>query len=340
MTAAAAAGPSGFPLWAVCAIAFVAILGLALLVLLGPASNKRRRKHDARLGELRRYRLLTVYQGLPDADADQAGGPRPITVRALGLLDRFLQGRGLRAALAERLERAGLRMRPEEWAAIQLSATVAPAALGLFLFGLLGIVGGGLLGWFGCWLFLRLKTSRRAAAFEAQLPDALQLVAGALRAGFALNQSVGAVARDGSEPVAGEFARVLQEVRLGAELEDALDALATRMDSQDLHLVMIAIRTAREIGGNLAEVLQTTVATMRERVQLRGQVKVLSAEGRFSAKVLTGLPLIMTVYLLVFRKGYLKPMYSTGLGVAILISGGVLLLIGAVWLRRLTQIEV
>jgi tight adherence protein B len=168
----------------------------------------------------------------------------------------------------------------------------------------------------------------------------LQLVAGALRSGFGLNQSIAAVAREGSEPVASEFARVLQEARLGAELEDALDDLAGRLRSYDMELVVMAIRTAREIGGNLAEVLQTTVTTMRERVQLRAQVRVLSAEGRFSAKILTGMPILMAVYLLLFKKGYLTPMYTTSVGIVIFIIGGVLLVIGSLWLSRLTKIEV
>jgi tight adherence protein B len=102
----------------------------------------------------------------------------------------------------------------------------------------------------------------------------------------------------------------------------------------------MAIRTAREVGGNLAEVLQTTVHTMRERVELHGQVRVLSAEGRFSAKVLVALPILMAVYLLLFKKAYLTPLYTTGTGVALLVGGVLLLIAGVFWLSRLTKIEV
>jgi Flp pilus assembly protein TadB len=196
------------------------------------------------------------------------------------------------------------------------------------------------LGWIACRVFVRVKTTKRAMAFEAQLPDALQLLAGALRSGFGLNQAIGSIVREGTDPVAGEFSRALTEVRLGAELEDALDALAERMRSDDMRLVVIAIRTAREVGGNLAEVLQTTVTTMRERVQLRGQVRVLSAEGRISARVLVALPILMVLYLLTFRRSYLNPLVTTGPGIGLSIAGVFLLLAGTFWLSRLVKIEV
>jgi Flp pilus assembly protein TadB len=324
------AGHGGVPLPLVCALVFVAILTVTLVAFTGAGAGRGRRR-DARVAELRRYRVLA-------ARIDHASADDPPS--ALHLLGRVVDRRGKRRAMAAVLEQAGLRMRPEEWLAIRLAAVAVPAVLGVLLTGsVLGVVAG-LLGWIGTAVLVRIKVRRRGNAFTEQLPDALQLVAGALRAGFALNQSITAVARESAEPVAGEFSRVLQEVRLGAELEDALDDLATRMDSYDMRLVVTSIRTAREIGGNLAEVLQTTVATMRERVQLRGQVNVLSAEGRFSAKVLTGLPLVMAGYLLLFKKDYLRPMYTTGVGVALLVAGAVLLAVGSVWLHKLTKIEV
>jgi tight adherence protein B len=161
-----------------------------------------------------------------------------------------------------------------------------------------------------------------------------------MRAGFTLSQSIGTVAREGNEPIAGEFSRVLTEVRLGSDLEVALDALAIRLRSFDMSLVVMAIRTAREVGGNLAEVLLTTANTMRERVQLNRQVQVLSAEGRLSAKVLIGLPIFLAIYLLTFKRGYLNPLGTTGPGVAMLIGGLLLLAIGTFWLNRIVRIEV
>lgn len=345
MSPAIAAGGTvhGMPLWAVCGIAFFAILGLVLLALLLPLANRRRREQEQRLDEVRRYRVLIAVDN-DDRSGGPASHPAPressVSVRALELTDAILRRHGDRAKLVDRLDRAGLRMRPEEWALLRVFIPLGLAAVGLLVGGPLALLLGAALGVVGCGGFVRLRISRRRTAFETALPDALELLSGALRTGFALNQAMQTVVRQGTEPVATEFGRALHEVRLGADLEDALDALAARMDSLDLELVVVAIRTAREVGGNLAEVLDTAVHTMRERAQLRGQVKALSAEGRFSAKVLIALPLLMAAYLLVFKRGYLAPLYSTGVGIVLLIIGGTLLLVGAVWLTRMTKIEV
>jgi tight adherence protein B len=333
----------GLPLWAVCALAFVAILALTLLALLVPLATRRRREQQERLDEVRRYRVLIAVDDQSRSDG-AAGHPAPrettLSTRALALADVALRRYGDRPKLVDRLDRAGLRIRPEEWAVLRVVVPAALAAAGLLVGGPIGLLLGTALGVLACSGFVRVKISRRRIAFETALPDSLELLAGALRTGFGLNQAMQTVVREGIEPVATEFGRTLHEVRLGAELEDALDALAERMSSLDLKLVVMAIRTAREVGGNLAEVLDTAVQTMRERSHLRGQVRTLSAEGRFSAKVLIALPLLMAAYLLVFKRSYLTPLYSTGVGVALLVVGVVLLLVGALWLTRMTKIEV
>jgi tight adherence protein B len=334
----ASSSGGGLPLWAVCAITFVAILAVTGVALFVPMSVRRRRAEEQRLDEVRRYRVLIAVESddKPVVEAQES----TVAVRALALADRVLRARGERGAVIGRLEAAGLRMRPEEWVLIRVLAPVVLGAAGLVFINVVGLILGVAAGWLGCWSFLRIKASHRRAAFETNLPDALELVAGALRTGFALNHSLQTVVREGIDPVSTEFGRALHEVRLGADLEDALDDLAARMESYDLKLVVMAIRTAREIGGNLAEVLETAVETMRERTTLRGQVKALSAEGRLSAKVLTALPLLMAAYLLAFKRAYLLPLYTTGTGIALLVIGIVLLLLGSLWLSRLTKIEV
>jgi tight adherence protein B len=329
-----------------CVITFVTIFLLALLGILGPLAQVRRQSRLARVDELNRYRLVGAYAEEQDDDSAEASGVRraqesALAKRALAAIDHAVRARGRRDQLIDELERSGMRMRPEEWAAVQIVAVIMLAgALGFLVGSLLAVPPGGLLGWIGCRVFIRFKIKKRAAAFEAALPDALQLIAGALRSGFALNQSIGAVVREGIEPIAGEFGRALQEVRLGAELVDALDATAERMNSYDLELVVMCIRTSREVGGNLSEALDTTVHTMRERVQLKGQVRVLSAEGRLAAKVLTGLPILLASYFYFVRRDYLRVLYTTGPGVVILAVGVVLLCMGSFWLSRLTKIEV
>ena len=131
-------------------------------------------------------------------------------------------------------------------------------------------------------LWLRRKEKKRLKAFNQGLADTLQLMAGSLSAGLSLAQSVDTVVREGQEPIAGEFKRVLIETRLGVPLEDALDGIAERMGSKDFGWVVMAIRIQREVGGNLSELLTNVAATLRERDYLRRQVQTMSAEGKLS----------------------------------------------------------
>jgi tight adherence protein B len=189
-------------------------------------------------------------------------------------------------------------------------------------------------------VILSIRIGRRRAAFGEQLPDVLQLIAGSLQSGFSLPQAVDAVVREGSQPAASEFSRALVEARLGADLEDALNRVADRMNSTDLRWTVMAIRIQREVGGNLAEVLRTTVGTMRERAYLRRQVSSLSAEGRLSAYVLIALPLLIGGWFFYSDPSYMRPLYTTLIGLVMLVGSVVLILVGAFWMRRLIKIEV
>ena len=156
-------------------------------------------------------------------------------------------------------------------------------------------------GWLGgaawlAWMYLGFKQSRRLKAFNAQLAGTLQLMAGSLQAGLSFAQGMDTIVREGAEPVAGEFRRALVETRLGVTIEDALDGIADRMTSDDFRWTVMAIRIQREVGGNLAELMLSVAATLRERDYLRRQVKSLSAEGRFSAYILLALPPRVMLY--------------------------------------------
>jgi tight adherence protein B len=137
-----------------------------------------------------------------------------------------------------------------------------------------------------------------------------------------------------------ELRKALVEARLGAPIEDALDDVADRMGSKDFSWVVMAIRVQRQVGGNLAEVLATTAATLRERERLRRQVQVLSAEGRLSAYILFALPLVFALYLLAVRPSYMKPLFTDPIGLVLLLGMAILLTVGAFWLRRVVKVEV
>jgi Flp pilus assembly protein TadB/uncharacterized protein YegL len=334
------AASSNTGLWLVLGTAFVVMLLAALLALWVPAQARVRSGAQARIAEISRYRVLAVVSREQTAVA-AAPTESAVAKATLSFFDRLVRSGGKRQTIVERLERAGVRIRPEEWLVIQVAAVLVLAALLAVLSGnLVGILIGGLIGYLACAAFLRIKTSRRSRAFNEQLPDVLQLIAGSLRSGFSLNQAVAAVVREGNEPTASEIARALTEVRLGSDLEDALDRVAERMECPDLHWVVLAVRISREVGGNLAEVILNTVGTMRERAQIRGQIRVLSAEGRISARILIALPFFLAGYLVLFRPGYLHPLYSTGVGIALMVGGAVMLVLGAFWISRIVKIEV
>jgi tight adherence protein B len=168
----------------------------------------------------------------------------------------------------------------------------------------------------------------------------LQLIAGTLSAGYSLGQSLDGVVTEGSQPVAGEFGRALAESRLGVPIESTLEGIAERMNSEDFRWIVLAIQIQHQVGGNLAEVLLTVAATMRERVQLHRHVRALSAEGRLSAYILVGLPILFAMYLFMARREYIHLLYSTKVGLAMIALGGVLIVTGSLVMKKMVRVEV
>jgi Flp pilus assembly protein TadB len=267
---------------------------------------------------------------------------RPLGRVAGRLVSPVLRVGDAEEKLAVRLDLAAIRWDPGEWVLAGVGASLVLTIVLTVLFGnvLIALVLGALAGWRGMKFALNFLIQRRRSKFADQLPDMLQFVAGSLRSGFSLGQALDAAAREDTQPVAGEFSRALQESRIGVDLEDALDQVADRMESADLRWTIIAIRIQRETGGNLAEVLGNTVETMRERAQLRRHVRALSAEGRLSAYILVSLPIFIGGWLFLTRRSYLRPMYTSTLGIIMLGFAVLLVVGGALWMRKLVKVEV
>jgi tight adherence protein B len=269
-------------------------------------------------------------------------GDSSVARNAVELADRVVRARGFEASLRRRLDAAGVPLRGGEWLLLHIAAFFVGGFLFLALTGgkvLPGIIGL-VLGLLAPGAYLTIKESRRKAAFAEQLPEMLQLVAGSLSAGYSLPQAFDTAAREGTPPMSTELNRALVQARLGLPLEDALEAVADRMLSKDFSWVVMAIRIQRDVGGNLAEVLTTVAETLRERERLRRQVNVLSAEGKLSAYILFALPIIMALYMLVVRPAYIRVLWTTSLGLAMLIVGVGLQAAGAFWLSKVTKVEV
>ncbi|HMS03571.1 MAG TPA: type II secretion system F family protein [Gemmatimonadaceae bacterium] len=180
----------------------------------------------------------------------------------------------------------------------------------------------------------------RRRRVEQQLPDAVEMLANALRAGYSLPASLGFVGAELPEPIGPAFVRFHDEQRLGIDTRQALDNLQQRLGTADARLLVLAITVQRETGGNLSELLARLGHLVRERMAFRAQVEVLTAEARASAKILAALPIGLFLLLQVMNPEYVRDLTSTGSGRLMLLYAAVSLTVGFVWLRRLTRIEI
>jgi len=188
--------------------------------------------------------------------------------------------------------------------------------------------------------YLNYRYRQRMSAFEHQLPDTLTLLASSLRAGFSLMQGLEAVAQEITDPMRKELQRVFTEVRLGRTIEDALGDAAERMDSNDLRWTVMAIQIQREVGGNLAVLLDTVADTMVKRERVRRELKALTAEARLSAIVLSLITPLLAFAIWAIQPTYLQPLTHDFFGIMGLIVAGGLCIAGWFWLRKIVDIEV
>jgi tight adherence protein B len=317
-----------------------ATLAVLFIVVLAAGGAGEHKKQDAVDRSIEAY---TRQGARKIAAANRENQPQGMTASAVAVAENVLDSqKGLEAALGGRLEAAGLALKPAEWLLLHLGVAIGLGIFGLLLGGgsvvfmLVGIVLGLLLPWF----FLSFKRRSRIKAFNAQLADTLQLMAGSLSAGLSLAQSVDTVVREGTDPMAGEFRRAIIEARLGVEIEDALNGIADRMNSVDFEWVVMAIRIQRSVGGNLSELLNKVADTIREREYLERQVKALSAEGRLSVWILGGLPPGFMAYLGMANPSYLEPLFRSPLGWAMLILMSIMLTAGIFWMKKVVKVEV
>jgi Flp pilus assembly protein TadB len=314
---------------------FVAVF-VGVLSAVGALSRSGRQRELT--GRIERY---GPQRKAPVVSDQPAAGQRDLNRRALDVTNRLMSHQAQRR-LAERLDLAALARKPAEWTMLSVVLGLVVAVAVGFGTGniLIGILGGALVGWLGMRIWLSYKIGRRRAAFREQLPDLLQLIASALQSGYSLLQALDAVVREDAQPASGEFSRALAEARLGGELEACLEAVVRRMDSADLRWTVMAIRIQRSVGGDLGEILTTVAGTMRERGFLRRQVHALSAEGRLSGIILVALPVLVGIFMLFIARTYMRPLYTTPLGITVLVIDCVLVIIGAFWMRAAIKLEV
>jgi tight adherence protein B len=245
------------------------------------------------------------------------------------------------------LEQADLLIKPFEFVLLAAVSGGAAGLIGVLVSEkmepaakVLLVVAMAALGCLAPFLWVYLRRAARRQAFARQLPDALQAICGSLRAGFALGQGFTIVADNLPAPISAEFARALREMNLGATVEQALGSMAQRMQSLDFDLAVSGILINRQVGGNLAELLDNVAATLRERVKLKGFIRVITSQQRLSAWIVVAVPPVVLIVLLLGMPTYMSYLIRTNIGHALLVLSILMQLTGAYFIRRIVSIEV
>lgn len=282
-------------------------------------------------------RSVPLSRRRPELQANHNSGLTKLTDHAVTALNHQLRGRGPGLLSRERLDSAGLRKQPGDYLLFAGAAVFVAAVIGFLLGGLMPAFLLAVITPVGLLLLLQVLVSRRRRKFAEQVPDALQMLAGGLRAGHSLLRAVDAAAEENESPMKEELSRVVNETRIGRDLGESLADVARRTANEDFASITRAIEIHREVGGDLAQVLDNVGETIRDRTQLRGQVKALSAEGRMSALVLMALPIVMFFGLTLFNPLYSKVFLTTFPGFLMIVTTIVLLAAGGFWLSRLIK---
>jgi tight adherence protein B len=264
------------------------------------------------------------------------------TVRGPGLLQRLATGRRSTRMerLAATLELADVSIEPMQLILVSIIGTLLVAlvlfaaigAIGFFL----GLVGGPLIVRF----IIRRRVANKRKAFAEQLPDNLEVMSSALRAGHSLIGALQVVADDAAEPSASEFKRVLAEEQFGAQLEDAFKVAVERMESDDLDQVALVSRLQREMGSNSAEVLDQVIVTVRAKMEIRRTIGTLTAQGRMSRWLLTLLPVVLALMMTLISPKYMHPLYHKTLGEVLLVMAALMVACGSWIIGKIVDIAI
>ncbi len=260
-------------------------------------------------------------------------------------LNRRVERSSLGERISQELSRADLKLRPGEFIALIVICIIVSAGVGYVIgqYSIVTAVIGGIIGAFLPRFYVKRQQNKRLIRFNEQLSDMLNLMVNGLRAGYSTMQAMEAVSKELPPPISDEFHRVVQEMQLGITMEKALDNLLKRIPSDDLDLVITAINVQREVGGNLAEILDTISFTIRERVRIKGEIRVLTTQVMYSGKFLSLLPLLLIATLYLLNRDYIMTFFkpeSVPCGYIALGVAAILIISGYFTMTKLADIEV
>ena len=242
--------------------------------------------------------------------------------------------------LTKVFEQADVNIKPSALFGISVGLAALGGGASLWLAGVYVVPVGGLIFFTLPWVWLYTTRANRLKRFAGQLPDAMELVARALRAGHSLAAGMHVVAEEMPPPICKEFARVYDEQNLGISLEETLDSMCDRVPNLDLRFFVTSVAIQRQTGGDLAEILDRIGHVIRERIKILGQVKALTAEGRLSGVVLIALPIGLFLMMMYMKPDYIELLWKDPLGVKMSVGAVVLMLIGAAAIKKIVDIKV
>lgn len=272
---------------------------------------------------------------LKDLIHEDSGSSRPVRIKKVQQ-----QRTPLSRSLSNQLIAADMRMRPEEYVAIWILAAFIPALI-LFALGAhpVTVFGGAIIGAGLPPYIVNRKKARRLAQFESQLSEALVMVSNCLKSGLTFQQAMGNIASEMADPIGREFGRTIREINLGSSVDTALANLAERVKSIDLGLAVSAIQIQRQVGGNMVELLDNISETIKDRIKIKNEIKVLTASGRTSGLIIGMLPIGLAGVLMLINPDFIASFFNTRMGIAMLITGAVMETIGFLAIKRVVTIK-
>lgn len=258
-------------------------------------------------------------------------------------IDRVRLLDGYKKKVQAELTRAHLLLKAEEFISMSLILFCVGFALTIFIKGLEGwplAIIMGILGWYLPTIVLKSKVRKRVKLLNEQLGDALTMMSNSLKAGYSFFQAIDMVASELTGPISEEFAVLQKEINLGQNTETALENMSARISSEDLDLVVTAFVIQRQVGGNLAEVLDNITSTIRDRVKIKGDIKTMTAQGRLSGWVISLLPVVLYFGIYMINPQMMSLLYKRPLGIAMIIGAAIMECIGILFIRKIVHIEI
>lgn len=281
-----------------------------------------------------------TWAELAEVDHQRQRGA-PLTEAVTRTVEKAVANRSFAQQIALDLSRANLKLTVSEYlivtamVAITITTITSMTSRSLLVGCIFGLASLYLPRW-----YVNSRERKRVAAFNAQLGDTIGILANSLRSGYSLLQAMELVARETPAPMGEEFGRVVREVGLGLTPERALENLVRRINSDDLDLMVTAMKVQHEVGGNLSKILDTIGNTIRERVRIKGEIKVLTAQQSMAGYIIAGLPLALTAVLLLLNPSYILKLFTPGWYICMPIGGGLGIFLGFIAIRRIVAIEV